>query len=65
MFGNIFAGQLLLFIMAFLIATLLPGIFYGLEIIVGAIQALVFAVLTLVFSAQAMEGHHGDEEHEH
>ena len=65
LFGNIFAGQLLLFIMAFLIATLLPGVFYGLEIIVGAIQALVFAVLTLVFSAQAMEGHHGDEEHEH
>lgn len=64
LFGNIFAGQLLLFIMAFLIATLLPGVFYGLEIIVGAIQALVFAVLTLVFSAQAMEGHHGDEEHE-
>ena len=61
LFGNIFAGQLLLFIMAFLIATLLPGVFYGLEIIVGAIQALVFAVLTLVFSAQAMEGHHGDE----
>ena len=66
LFGNIFAGQLLLFIMAFLVATLLPGVFYGLEIIVGAIQALVFAVLTLVFSAQAMEGHHGgDEEHEH
>lgn len=65
LFGNIFAGQLLLFIMAFLIATLLPGVFYGLEIIVGMIQALVFAVLTLVFSAQAMEGHHGDEGHEH
>lgn len=66
LFGNIFAGQLLLFIMAFLVATFLPVVFYGLELIVGLIQALVFAVLTLVFSAQAMEGHHGgDEDHEH
>ncbi|MCA9884749.1 MAG: F0F1 ATP synthase subunit A [Anaerolineae bacterium] len=66
LFGNIFAGQLLLFIMTFLVATLLPVIFYGLEFIVGLIQALVFAVLTLVFSAQAMESHHhDDEEHAH
>jgi F-type H+-transporting ATPase subunit a len=65
LFGNIFAGQLLLFIMAFLVATMLPVIFYGLEFIVGFIQALVFAVLTLVFSAQAMEdhSHHDDDEH--
>jgi F-type H+-transporting ATPase subunit a len=63
LFGNIFAGQLLLFIMSFLISTLLPGVFYGLEVIVGLMQALVFAALTLVFSAQAMEGHHGDVEH--
>ena len=61
LFGNIFAGQLLLFIMAFLVATLLPGIFYFLEVIVGAMQALVFAVLTLVFSAGAMVSHIGDE----
>jgi len=66
LFGNIFAGQLLLFIMAFLVATMLPVIFYGLEFIVGFIQALVFAVLTLVFSAQAMEDHsHHDDEHGH
>lgn len=64
LFGNIFAGQLLLFIIGFLVATLLPVAIYGLEFIVGAIQAYVFAVLTLVFSAQAMQGHgHGDEEH--
>lgn len=64
LFGNIFAGQLLLFIIGFLVATLLPVAVYGLEFIVGAIQAYVFAVLTLVFSAQAMVSHaHGDEEH--
>ena len=48
----------------FLIAFLLPVVFYGLEVIVTTIQAFVFAVLTLVFCAQAMEGHHGDEEHD-
>jgi F-type H+-transporting ATPase subunit a len=65
LFGNIFAGQLLLFIMAFLVAMILPVIFYGLEVIVGFIQALVFAVLTLVFSAQAMVSHHHEEDGEH
>lgn len=63
LFGNMFAGGILLAVMAFLIALILPTIFLGLEVIVTTIQALVFAILTLVFSAQAMEGHHGDEEH--
>ena len=63
LFGNMFAGGILLAVMAFLIALILPTIFLGLEVIVTSIQALVFAILTLVFSAQAMEGHHGDEEH--
>lgn len=63
LFGNLFAGGILLAVMSFLIAALLPVIFYGLEVIVTTIQAFVFAVLTIVFSAQAMEGHHGDEEH--
>ena len=63
LFGNLFAGGILLAVMSFLIAALLPVIFYGLEVIVTTIQAFVFAVLTIVFSAQAMEGHHSDEEH--
>lgn len=66
LFGNMFAGSILLAVMSFLIAFILPIVFIGLELIVTSIQALVFAVLTLVFAAQAMEGHHhGDEEHEH
>jgi F-type H+-transporting ATPase subunit a len=64
LFGNIFAGGILIAVMLFLVGTGLPVIFYALELIVGLAQALVFAVLTLVFVAQAMEGHHGDEEHE-
>lgn len=63
LFGNMFAGSILLAVMTFLVAFILPVIFYGLEVIVTSIQAFVFAVLTIVFSAQAMEGHHGDEEH--
>jgi F-type H+-transporting ATPase subunit a len=64
LFGNIFAGQLLLFIITFLVATLLPVAVYGLEFAVGFIQALVFGMLTLVFSAQAMVSHDHDEHEE-
>lgn len=63
LFGNMFAGGILLAVMSFLVATIMPVIFYGLEVIITSIQAYVFAVLTLVFSAQAMEGHHSDDEH--
>jgi F-type H+-transporting ATPase subunit a len=63
LFGNMFAGGILLIVMSFLVAMIVPAIFIGLEVIITTVQALVFAVLVLVFSAQAMEGHHGDEEH--
>lgn len=63
LFGNMFAGGILLIVMAFLVAMIVPMIFIGLEIIITTIQALVFAVLTLVFAAQAMEGHHDGDEH--
>ncbi len=70
LFGNIFAGEVLLAIMAFLFAFLLPIPFYGLEIFVGLVQGLVFAMLTTVFTTIAvahgehMSGHHGDHAHE-
>ena len=65
LFGNLFAGGVALMAVTFLVALLIPGVIYGLEIIIGTVQALVFAVLTLVFAVQAMEAHHGDDEHEH
>lgn len=65
LFGNIFAGGIVLVIFSFLIAFLLPGIMLLLEVIIGMVQALVFAVLTLVFAVQAMEAHHGDDHDEH
>ena len=57
--GNIFAGMVLLFVMAFLIPVA-NIVFYGLEFFVGLIQALVFGLLTLIFMASASQGH-GDE----
>jgi F-type H+-transporting ATPase subunit a len=49
LFGNIFAGEVLLAVIAFLLPLFIPLPFIGLEIFVGFIQALVFATLTLVF----------------
>lgn len=64
LFGNLFAGGVALMAVSFLVALIIPGVIYGLEIIIGGVQALVFAVLTLVFSVQAME-HHGDDHDDH
>ena len=49
LFGNIFAGEVLLMVMAFLVPFLAPIPFYLLEIFVGLVQALIFSLLTLVF----------------
>lgn len=49
LFGNIFAGEVLLTVLAGLIAYFLPLPFMLLEIIVGIVQAIVFAMLTLVY----------------
>lgn len=57
LFGNIFAGQILLFVMPFLVPLLLVIPVYGLELFVGLIQAFVFAILTLAFMGQAAESH--------
>lgn len=49
LFGNVFAGEVLLGAMAALVAYIVPIPFMFLEIIVGIIQALIFSVLTLVY----------------
>ena len=61
LFGNIFAGEVLLVVMAFLVPYLLSIPFYGLELIVGFVQALVFMMLTVAFFVVAMS-HHGEQE---
>lgn len=54
LFGNIFAGEVLLTVIAFLMPLLVPLPFMGLELFVGFIQALVFSMLTAVFLSLAM-----------
>ena len=61
LFGNIFAGEVLLLMMTFLVPFVLVDVFYGLEMFVGLIQAFVFAMLTLVFAVTAVTSHSGDE----
>lgn len=53
LFGNIFAGEVLLAVIGFLAPFVVPVPFLGLELFVGFIQALVFAMLTLVFLTMA------------
>jgi F-type H+-transporting ATPase subunit a len=61
-FGNIFGGEVVLAVMTFLFAYLLPVPFYGLELFVAFIQAVIFAVLTVVFAGLAVQSHGGDHE---
>ncbi len=58
LFGNIFAGEIVLATMAFLITFWLPIPFYMLEIFVGFVQALVFMMLALVFFSMATSQEH-------
>ncbi|MBI3384890.1 F0F1 ATP synthase subunit A [Candidatus Gottesmanbacteria bacterium] len=58
LFGNIFAGEVLLAVIAFLMPVIAPIPFLGLEVFVGFIQALVFSMLTAAFlSAATASGH--------
>ena len=57
LFGNVFAGEVLLASMMAIFAFVLPLPFMFLEIIVGIIQALIFALLTLVFMTIAAQDH--------
>lgn len=57
LFGNIFAGEVLLVVISALLPIIAPMPFYGLELFVGFIQALVFAMLSLVFFNMATQSH--------
>jgi F-type H+-transporting ATPase subunit a len=70
LFGNVFAGEVLISVMFYLTYTLLPYVpilplpFFFLELFVGVIQAFVFCFLTIVFTAMAIATH-GDHAEEH
>jgi len=63
LFGNVFAGEVLLASMGAIIAYILPTPFLILEIFVGVIQAFIFAILTLVYYTIASQDH--DEDYDH
>ncbi len=77
LFGNVFAGEVLLATMLALttavaftlpLALFVPGVFLGLELLFGAVQALVFALLTMAYITLAIaehqeEGHAGEADH--
>ena len=64
LFGNIFAGMVLLFVIGSLVPVLVQSGFLLLEFMVGLIQALVFGMLTMVFMTMATQGH-DDHSEEH
>ncbi len=67
LFGNIFAGEVLLTVIAFLVPYIAPLPFYFLELFVGLIQGIVFVTLSLVFIKIATISHdhadHGESVH--
>jgi len=63
LFGNIFAGEVVLSTVSNIFAFILPLPFFSLEIIVGLVQALVFAILTMSFMAILMTPHNEGGEH--
>lgn len=65
LFGNVFAGEVLLASMSAMVAYFVPLPFLLLEVGVGIIQAFIFAVLTTVYFTIAAQDHDHDEEHSH
>jgi cobalamin biosynthesis protein CobD/CbiB len=61
LFGNIFAGEVLLTIVGFLAPYIVPFPFLFLEVFVGFVQALIFSMLSIVFIAIATMDHHATE----
>jgi F-type H+-transporting ATPase subunit a len=63
LFGNIFAGALLLSIIGVMMTVAAPAGVMLFEVFVGALQAYVFALLATVFMSQSVVSHHAEEKH--
>jgi F-type H+-transporting ATPase subunit a len=63
LFGNIYGGEVALGVILALTVAFIPVALYGLEVMLNAVQALIFSVLTLMFILAAIEGHHAEDEH--
>ncbi|RPH36431.1 MAG: ATP synthase F0 subunit A [Chloroflexi bacterium] len=61
LFGNVFAGEVLLAVILSLVPLFVPIVFLGLELIFGFVQALVFALLTMTYITLAIAEHRQHE----
>jgi len=61
LFGNIYGGEVALGVITTLTISFIPVLLIGLELMLNAIQALIFSVLTLIFITLAIESHHEEE----
>ena len=61
LFGNIYGGEVALGVITALTIAIIPVGLIGLELMLNAIQALIFSVLTLMFIVLAIESHHEEE----
>ncbi|HYD93479.1 MAG TPA: F0F1 ATP synthase subunit A [Candidatus Paceibacterota bacterium] len=63
LFGNIFAGEVMILVAIFFLPYVLPVPLMAFEVFVGLIQAVVFSMLTLFFIKLAIMEPHGEEAH--
>jgi F-type H+-transporting ATPase subunit a len=63
LFGNIYGGEVALGVITSLTIAIIPVALLALELMLNAIQALIFSVLTLIFIVLAIESHHEEEGH--
>jgi F-type H+-transporting ATPase subunit a len=63
LFGNIYGGEVALGVITSLTIAIIPVGLLALELMLNAIQALIFSVLTLIFIVLAIESHHEEEGH--
>jgi F-type H+-transporting ATPase subunit a len=61
LFGNIYGGEVALGVITALTVAFIPVALLGLEVMLNAIQALIFSVLTLIFITLAIESHEHEE----
>jgi F-type H+-transporting ATPase subunit a len=64
LFGNISGGHAVIGAMSSLFAFIVPVPFMALEILVGVVQAAVFAMLTMAFMSILTESHRTEESHQ-
>jgi F-type H+-transporting ATPase subunit a len=65
LFGNIYAGEIALGVITGLTFVVIPVAMVGLEFLLNFMQALIFSVLTLMFTLIAIEPHHDDHAEGH